>query len=84
MIAHFAQGAKGVMAGGANAHGCVGLHHHSGAAELTGAVDNVSHEVQAGLQEQSVITSKQGLVYQLFHLQNKKGFIGWTGKMDSF
>lgn len=58
MIAHFAQCAKSITAGRANAHGCVRLHHHSSATGLTGTVDNVSHEVQTGLQEQTVITSK--------------------------
>lgn len=71
MIAHFAQCAKSITAGGANAHGGVRLHHHSGATGLTGTVDNVSHEVQTGLQEQTIITSKQVLIHQLFHLKNK-------------
>lgn len=83
MITHFAQCAKSITASGANAHGGVRLHHHSSATGLTGAVDNVSHEVQTGLQEQTVITSKQILIHQLLHLQNKSviktGSLGGLG-----
>lgn len=71
MIAHFAQCAKSIMAGWANAHGCVGLHHHRSATGLTGTVHNVGHEVQTGLQQQTVIAGKKLLIHQLFHLDGK-------------
>lgn len=69
MISQLAQCAKSILAGRANAHGCVWLHHNSGAARLAGTVDHVGHEVQTGLEQQTVITGKQLLIHQLLHLR---------------
>lgn len=70
MVAQFAQGAERVLARRADAHGPVRLHHHSGAAGLPRAVDHVSHEVQGGLEQQTVVAGKQFLVHQLLYLQD--------------
>ncbi len=72
MIAQLAQCAKSVLAGRANAHGCVRLRHYSGAAGLTGTVDHVGHEVQTGLEQQTVVTGKEFLINQLLHLRDEE------------
>lgn len=71
MITLFAQCAKSIMTCRANAHGCVWLHHNGGATALPGTVNYVGHEVQAGLEQQTVVTGKQFLVHQLLHLEDK-------------
>ena len=59
MVSTFAEGAEGVLTGRADAHGGVWLHHHSLAAGLARAVHHISHQIQAGLKQETVITSKQ-------------------------
>ena len=73
VVAELAQCAKSVLAGGADAHGGVRLHHHSSAAGLAGTVDHVGHEVQTGLEQQTVITGKQLFIHQLLHLREGPG-----------
>lgn len=63
MVAQFAQRAKGILTSRADAHGRVWLHHDSGATGLAGTVDHVSHEVQGGLEQQTVVAGKQFLVH---------------------
>lgn len=70
MVAQFAQRAEGVLAHGADAHGPVRLHHHGRAARLPRAVDHVGHEVQGGLEQQTVVAGKQFLVHQLLDLRD--------------
>lgn len=71
VIAEFAQRAKSIMTGRTNAHGCVWFHHNSGGTGLAGTVDHVRHEVQTGLEQQTVITGKQFLIHQLLHLKDE-------------
>lgn len=88
MIPELAQCAKSILACWANAHGCVWLHHYSGATGLTGTVNHISHKVQTGLKEQTVISGKQLLIHELFHLKQRQtgkesrvganGRISWT------
>lgn len=59
VVSPFAEGAESVLAGRANAHGGVWLHHHSLAAGLARAVHHISHQIQAGLKQKAVITRKQ-------------------------
>lgn len=73
MVAELAQCAESILAGGADAHGRVRLHHHSSAAGLSGTVDHVCHEVQTGLEQQTVITGKQFFIHQLLHLRKGPG-----------
>lgn len=73
MVAQFAERAEGVLAGRADAHGGVWLHHDGRAAGLTGAVDHVGHQVQTGLEQQAVVASEQLLVHQLLHLEDGGG-----------
>lgn len=70
MVAQFAQRAERVLTRRADAHGPVRLHHHSGAAGLPRAVDHVGHEVQGGLEQQTVVAGKQFLVHELLHLED--------------
>lgn len=72
MIAQLAQCAKSILAGRANAHGCVWLHHDSGATGQARAINHVSHEIQTGLEQQTVITGKQLLIHQLLHLTGEE------------
>lgn len=71
VVSHPAEGAEGVVAAGADAHGAAGLLHHGGLAAGPGAINHVSHQVQAGLQQQAVIAGKQLLPNQLLHLQTQ-------------
>lgn len=71
MISQLAQRAKSILAGRANAHGCIWFHHNSSAAGLARTVNHVSHEIQTGLQQQTVITGKQLLIHQLLHLTDE-------------
>lgn len=71
MIAQLAQCAESILAGRTNAHGCVRLRHNGSAAGLAGTVDHVSHEVQTGLEQQTVITNKQFLIHQLLYLRDE-------------
>lgn len=71
MVAQFAQRAERVLTHRADAHGPVRLHHHGGAAGLPRAVDHVSHEVQGGLEQQTVVAGKQFIIHELFHLGDK-------------
>ena len=80
MVAPLAEGAEGVLARGADAHGGVGLHHHSRGAGLPGAVHHVGHEVQAGLEQQAVVPGKQLLPHQQLHLGERQEVKGKVGK----
>lgn len=59
------------MTGRTNAHGCVWFHHNSSGTGLAGTVDHVRHEVQTGLEQQTVITCKQFLIHQLLYLKDE-------------
>lgn len=71
MVSHLAEGAEGIVAAGADAHGAAGLLHDGGLAAGPGAINHVSHQVQAGLQQQAVIAGKELLPNQLLHLQTQ-------------
>lgn len=68
MVAPLTEGAEGILASRADAHGGVWFHHDGRGAGLTRAVHHVSHQVQAGLEQQAVVPRKQLLPYQQLHL----------------
>lgn len=72
MVRHLTEGAEGVVAAGAYAHGAARLLHDGRLAAGARAVHHVRHQVQAGLQEQAVITRKELLPDQLFNLSRGK------------
>ena len=73
MVGQLAEGAEGIATGRTDAHRGVWLHHDGGGAGLPGAVHHVCHQVQAGLQQQAVVSSKQLLVHQLLDLREENG-----------
>lgn len=79
MIASLTEGTKGVSAGGTDAHGGVGLDHHSHAAAHAGAIHNICHQIQTGLQQKTVVARKFIFTHKKFHLssheQGPKAFI---------
>lgn len=68
VISTLTQRTEGVAAGWTQAHGGVGLQHHSHATGSARAVHNVCHQVQAVLQQQAVIACKLILPNQQLHL----------------
>lgn len=79
MIASLTEGTKGVSAGGTDAHGGVGLDHHSHTAAHAGAIHNICHQIQTGLQQKTVVACKFIFTHKKFHLlsyeQSPKAFI---------
>lgn len=78
MVRHLTEGAEGVVAAGAYAHGAARLLHDGRLAAGARAVHHVRHQVQAGLQQQAVVARKELLPNQLFNLSRGRAKKGGT------
>lgn len=58
MVGQSAQTTEGKIAAGADAHGAARLLHHRQPAAWAGAVHDIGHQVQRGLEEKAVVTGK--------------------------
>lgn len=82
MVGHFTESTESVVATGADAHGAAWFLHDGCLAARARAVHDICHQVQAGLQEQAVVTCKQLLSNQLLNLNRDQSQVTGTGHSE--